>query len=268
MLACRDVNAGNRAMTQILSVSPNADVSVHHLQLSSFASVRSFVQEVMEREEKVDVLINNAGTMAETRRVTEDNHEETIQVNYLSPVLLTMLLLDFMSSTSTNPRIIFVSSLAHGYPKELFLKDMDWKYFPKYHAFDVYSHSKLALMLFVRELSKRADSRNIRVYAADPGISITGISRHVIPNGRFVSFLKSMAKPFVRTVHQAADSVLAVVMFEKYGHDPDVYYFADGKEMPCSRVAQNDDKAAELWYLTKDMLDLPAMDLLPITSNV
>lgn len=268
ILTCRDMPAGHRAMNQILSVSQNADLSVHHLDLSSFSSVRSFVHEIIDQEEKIDVLINNAAMIAKGRRVTEDEHEETIQVNYFSPVMLTMMLLDFMSSTSTDARIIFVSSLGHAFAKEIFLKDMDWKYFPTFRPLSVYYHSKLSVMLFVRELSKRADTRNVRVYAADPGFSSTGISRNLFPDTKVVNVLKSAGKPFVRTMSQAAASILSVLLFEKYGHDPDVYYFADGKAIPCSRVAQNDDKAAELWYLTKDLLDLPAMDLLPITSNV
>lgn len=268
ILAVRDVDAGSRAMTEILESAPHADIDVYHLDLTSFESVRTFAEEVMQNEEKIDLLINNAATMCERRKVTEDQHEEQIQVNYYSPVMLTMLLLDFMSRTSTDARVIFVSSMAHGFAKELFLKDMDWKYFPKYNPFAVYAHSKLALMLFTRELSRRADTRNVRIYAADPGISMTGISRHVLPEESFWSKVKFLIKPFHRTVQQAAESILSVVLIEKYGHNPDVYYFADGKEIACSRVAQNDDKAAELWFFTKDALQLPAMDLLPITSNV
>jgi retinol dehydrogenase-13 len=268
IMAVRDVDAGSRVMTQILESAPNADIDVYHLDLTSFESVRTFAEEVMQNEEKIDVLINNAATMCDRRKVTEDQHEETIQVNFYSPVMLTMLLLDFMSRTSNDARVIFVSSMAHGFAKELFLKDMEWKYFPKYNPFAVYAHSKLALMLFVRELSRRADVRNVRCYAADPGISLTGISRHVLPEESFWSKFKFLIKPFHRTTEHAAQSILSVVLMEKYGHNPDVYYFTDGKEIPCSRVAQNDDKAAELWFYTKDALQLPAMDLLPITSNV
>lgn len=268
ILACRDVRAGNREASHILSFAPNADLTVYPLDLASFDSVRSFARDVMEKEDRVDVLINNAATLSASRRVTEDGHEETIQVNYLSPVMLTMMLMDHMSTTSPDARIIFVSSLGHAYAREIFLNDLDWKYFPEYRPFTVYYHSKLALMLFVRELSKRADCRNIRVYAADPGICLSGISRHVFPEESFVSKFKFMAKAFLRTPKQAADSILATVMLEKYSHDPDVYYYCDGKERPCSRMAQNDEKAAELWYLTQDLLQLPAMHLLPITSNV
>lgn len=269
ILACRDVKAGQRLVNHILASSnQSASLDVYEVDLRSFESVQDFAQALMEREEKVDVLINNAAVMTEKRKVTEDGHEETMQVNYLSAVMLTILLLDFMTSRSPDPRILFVSSMWHGFAKELFLTDMDWKYFPSFKPNHVYAHSKLALMLFVRELSKRADSRGVRVYAVDPGISLTGITRHVAPDDKMTGKALKLLKPFTRTQKESADSILAVLLFEKYGHTPDVYYFADGKERRCSRAAQNDDKAAELWYLTRELLQLPAMDFLPITSNV
>lgn len=268
ILACRDVSAGDRAAGNIISSSPNADLAVYPLDLASFDSVRFFAQQIMEMEERIDVLINNAATMCATRRLTEDGHEETMQVNYFAPVLLTMSLLDHMCRTSSDPRIIFVSSIGHAFARELFLKDMDWKYFPKYRPLAVYNHSKLALMLFVRELSKRADARNVRVYAADPGMCVTNITRNLLTLQNLYSKFKLLVKPFLRTAGEGAQSILSVIMMEKYGHNPDVYYFADGKERPCSRLAQNDDKAAELWILTQEILQLPAMHLLPITSNV
>ena len=267
LLACRNRKAGEEAERQILTMNHNADLTIYQLDLSSFASVRSFAETIMESEEKVDLLIHNAATMSDFRIETEDSHELTIQVNFLSPVMLTMLLFDYMTKCSADPRIIFVSSLFHGFSKDLFLKDMEWKYFPSFHPHQVFAHSKLALMLFVRELSHRADSRNVRVYAVDTGIPLKSVTKH-FSGSLYGKIVIKTLQPFTRTEEEAAESIFSVVLMEKYCHNSDVYYFRDGKEVPVSRIAQNDEKAFELWNYVRDILDLPAMDMLPITSNV
>ena len=90
------------------------EIIIKNLDLSSFESVKKFTNEIIEEEERIDALINNAGIITKDKKlITKDGNEETIQVNYLSHVLLTLNLMDKMIQTSDDPRIIFVSSLAH-----------------------------------------------------------------------------------------------------------------------------------------------------------
>ena len=256
VMGCRDVAAGQAAIDDIKMRQPNAQMAVYQLDLGSFASVHSFAGAVMQNEPKLDVLLNNAAIVTPERTITGDGHEMTIQVNYYSPVLLTLLLAPFLQKTSSDPRIVTVGALGHSYVKDVHYQDMN-TIAPQFAPFNVYLHSKLALMMFVRELAIRSSAnKGARVYCVDPGVSPTELAGK--RDGSLTSRVSfGLLSTIGRPVQEAADSILKVILKEKDGYDPRVYYFLDGCPKALSKTAKDDDKTAKLWDLTAEVV--PAM---------
>lgn len=150
ILACRDITKGLKAAAEIIESTGNENVEVKKLDLASFKSIKAFAEEVLMEEEKIDILINNAGYLGPYAK-TEDDLETTLQVNYLGPFLLTHLLLDKIKASSSS-RIINVSSVQHRYGKINF-DDLQGE--KKYSRFTAYNQSKLALVMFTRLLAEK-----------------------------------------------------------------------------------------------------------------
>ncbi|OBG59641.1 MULTISPECIES: oxidoreductase [unclassified Mycobacterium] len=161
VLAVRDTEKGKAAADRM-----RGDVDVRHLDLQDLGSVRRFADEMTA----VDVLVNNAGIMATKHAVTADGFEGQIGTNHLGHFALTNLLLPKLTD-----RVVTVSSLMHhfGYVS---LKDLNWRSRP-YSAWLAYSQSKLANLLFTKELQRRLESVGspLRALAAHPGWSHTNL---------------------------------------------------------------------------------------------
>ena len=154
-MACRDEQRATDAAKDIIAKTGSDKVLVRIVDLSSFESVRAFAKLINETEERLDILVNNAG-LGGNYRLTEDGYESVFQVNYLSHFLLTLLLLDKMKKSAPS-RIVNVSSQAHeGRNAELQLEDFKLSE-EKFDAFQRYAQSKLAQVVFTKELSRRLE---------------------------------------------------------------------------------------------------------------
>ncbi|XP_059504385.1 retinol dehydrogenase 13-like isoform X5 [Stegostoma tigrinum] len=152
IMACRDMEKCETAAREIRGETLNHDVYAKHLNLASLKSIREFAKQINEEEENVNVLINNAGVMRCPHWKTEDGFEMQLGVNHLGHFLLTNLLLEKLKN-SGNGRIINVSSLAHKVGQVDF-NDLNWEN-KKYDTKAAYCQSKLANILFTRELVKK-----------------------------------------------------------------------------------------------------------------
>jgi NAD(P)-dependent dehydrogenase (short-subunit alcohol dehydrogenase family) len=161
ILAVRNTAKGDEAAAGIAG-----DVEVRRLDLQDLASVRAFADGV----DGVDVLINNAGIMAVPYAQTVDGFESQIGTNHLGHFALTNLLLPKVTD-----RVVTVSSMMHllGW---INLNDLNWKSRP-YLAWPAYGQSKLANLLFTKELQRRLDASGsrVRALAAHPGYSATNL---------------------------------------------------------------------------------------------
>jgi len=159
--ACRNVDKGND-----VAAAMTGDVEVRKLDLQDLASVREFADGV----ERLDVLINNAGIMAVPYAQTKDGFESQVGTNHLGHFALTNLLLP-----KVGERVVTVSSMMHLLGK-ISLKDLNWKSRP-YSAWLAYGQSKLANLLFTKELQRRLDAAGspLKSYASHPGYSATNL---------------------------------------------------------------------------------------------
>jgi len=169
-LAVRDEDRGNAAAERIRDEAPGATVDVRILDLGSLASIRSFAT---GSDEPLDILVNNAGVMAPPRRETADDFELQIGTNHLGHFALTGLLLDRLKEAGS-PRVVTVSSGAHRMGRMDFDDLMGER---SYDAYRRYGQSKLANLLFMLELQRRADAAglNLRSMASHPGYAATNL---------------------------------------------------------------------------------------------
>src|SRR4051794_28777655 len=164
IVAVRNVEKGRAA-----AAGMRGEVDVRTLDLQDLSSVRAFASRV----DGVDVLVNNAGIMAVPYAQTVDGFESQIGTNHLGHFALTNLLLPKVTD-----RVVTVSSMMHLLGK-VSLKDLNWKSRP-YSAWLAYGQSKLANLLFTKELQRRLDAAGsaVKSLAAHPGYSATNLQSH------------------------------------------------------------------------------------------
>ena len=176
-LACRSESRGESALRRIKSDSPSATVELAQLDLGDLGSVDRFVQQVCATQDKLDLLINNAGVMATPYRTTASGFEAQFGTNHLGHFALTGRLMSLLIK-STASRIVNVSSLAHR-GESIDLQAIQFTR-ESYNRWRAYGRSKLANLLFTYELHRRferAGIGHISSLAAHPGVSKTNIAQ-------------------------------------------------------------------------------------------
>lgn len=172
VMACRDAGRAEAARKDIVNTSGSDKVRVMILDLTSFKSIRAFADVFSAQFDHLDVLINNAGVIPVKKAMTEDGFEMQFGVNHLGHFLLTGLLLPSLKAAD-HARIINVSSMIHR------MGNIDFSSFTgtrRYGFMKAYSQSKLANVLFTRELARRLAADNISAYCLHPGAVATNIA--------------------------------------------------------------------------------------------
>lgn len=185
VLACRSIDRGEAAVARIRNEQPSAMVQVVELDLSSLASVHRFAEEALNAGESIDLLVNNAGVMAlPKRQLSPDGFELQLATNYLGHFALTGLLLPLLLAAAA-PRVVSLSSNAHK-RGSLDLDDLQLE--RSYSPWKAYQQSKLAMLVYARELQRRSDAHGGKLVsvAAHPGLSSTSINRELAGPARFV----------------------------------------------------------------------------------
>jgi NAD(P)-dependent dehydrogenase (short-subunit alcohol dehydrogenase family) len=252
-ITARDPQRGAAAAGQIRQRSGSDEVELVRLDLASLDSVRACAEEVTARFDRLDVLIDNAGAIIGERRNTADGFELTIGANHLGPFLLTNLLVPLLVDSAPS-RVVVVSSLAHR-RGVLDLDDLMWERRP-YVGLDAYAASKLANLLFSRELARRLDGTGVTASALHPGTIRSGFGRDDTP-GKVLGALMPIARPFfvdaergaATTVFCAADPSLDGVTGR---------YFSRRREARTSVAARDDVLARRLWDASADLVGLAA----------
>ena len=171
IMACRNLEKGELARQQILALNPPAEPELWPLDLASLESVRAFAQRYHAASETLDLLINNAGLMAIPEGRTQEGFEMQFGVNHLGHFALSAQLWSALSRTPGS-RIVQLSSLAHKFGRIRF-EDIHWNL--KYSKWGAYGMSKLANLMFIRELSRRIQKSEHQVLAvaSHPGYAST-----------------------------------------------------------------------------------------------
>ncbi|MFW6363793.1 MAG: SDR family oxidoreductase [Spirochaeta sp.] len=247
VMMCRSEPRGRAAMQDILKQQPDAAISLMIGDLSSLQDVRRFCAEFTDRFSKLHVLVNNAGVITPKRRESRDGYELQFAVNHLGHFLLTNLLLDTLKR-SEDVRIINISSGAHKIGRIHF---DDINLTGKYRVWDSYAQSKLANLLFTRELAHRVEDSGVMVYAVHPGAvaSQMGVNRETGFGAGIMRFLKL----FFRSPEDAARTVLHLALVPEAERPSGSYWYRMKPVQPASR-ALDPAAAQRLWTLSEEML--------------
>jgi NAD(P)-dependent dehydrogenase (short-subunit alcohol dehydrogenase family) len=205
LLGCRNAAKGAAALSKLLAEVPTASAEVVSLDVASLASIREFAASFAARGVKLDLLINNAGVMAlPTRELTADGFERQFGTNHLGHFALTGLLIPQLLAAPA-PRVVTVASLAHRNGKIVFDNLQSEK---KYVPWDAYNASKLANILFARELQRRATAAGTPLLSipVHPGVSVTNI----IDNGPGATGLKVVVLKLLAPVLMQPDTAGAL----------------------------------------------------------
>ena len=167
----RDKARVEQAILEIKSAlkNPSLELESSVFDLSSFASVKSGVSDLLKRFSHIDVLLNNAGTYQTQRLESKDGFELTMAVNHLGPTLLTWMLKPLLEKSS-QPRVIFVASIAHNRGR---IDSHDYNFDASFSAYPAYAASKLANVIAARQLAQAWKTSGINVYSLHPGVITT-----------------------------------------------------------------------------------------------
>ncbi|CAH0725166.1 unnamed protein product, partial [Brenthis ino] len=241
IIACRSVRRAEEAVKKIIEITGNKDVEYRHLDLESFSSVRQFCENILKTEQRVDVLINNAGAGGLGNYKTEDGNHIGIQVNYFGTFLITNLLLPLLKSSAPS-RIINLSSMIHKYAKMDFENLNMEKYWSDYL---VYANSKLYINLMTIELSRRLRGTNVTVNAVHPGIAATNIFRNIKPKIIFNLVSKIIRFLFLSNWEAAQTTIYLAVSPEL--QKVSGRYYSNCREQKPSKLSQDLEIAGKLW---------------------
>ncbi|KAH8325136.1 hypothetical protein KR074_002946, partial [Drosophila pseudoananassae] len=239
-MACRNMEKANQAREEIVSATNNPNIFVRKLDLSSMDSIRQFAEGFKKERDSLNVLINNAGVMGLPKTLTKDGFEMQLGVNHMGHFLLTHLLLDVLKKTAPS-RIVNVSSALHE-RGTINVDDLNSE--KSYSRFGAYNQSKLANVLFTRELARRLEGTGVTVNALHPGAVDTDLV------DSWPSAMKFLTKPaiwmFFKTPKSGAQTSLYAAL------DPELEnvtgkYFSDCKPKDVSSAAKDEKTAKFLW---------------------
>ena len=199
IMLCRSEVRGREAMERLNS-SGKRDLDLILCDLGDYSSIRSFAERVHERYPRIDILVNNAGFISLDRQFTKEGLERQFGINHIGHFLLTMKLIDLMGEGS---RIVNVASGAHKTGKIHF---DDINLTKGFNVFTAYSQSKLANVLFTRELALRLRPRGITVNCCHPGAVATNIGIDRITG--FGKTITGLLKPFFLTPAEGARTAI------------------------------------------------------------
>jgi NAD(P)-dependent dehydrogenase (short-subunit alcohol dehydrogenase family) len=216
----------------------------HIADFADLGAVRALAATLQAKYPRIDVLANNAGgvSSARSRQVTIDGHERTFQVNYLAPFLLTNLLLDRL--TESEATVISTSSVGHRLAR-IDLADLDSE--KRYKGVDAYNKTKLAQILFTRELDRRYRSRGLASAAFSPGLAVlTNFAQQPgDTNGRIAQ--SALLHRMASRPETGADTLVFLAQGTVGTDFPSGEYFAKRKATRASKQAYDAGLAAQLW---------------------
>jgi NAD(P)-dependent dehydrogenase (short-subunit alcohol dehydrogenase family) len=261
LLGCRDPGRGEAARSAVAALATGPAPELVPLDLADLASVRDAAATVAGAVDRLDVLVNNAGVMAVPLRRTADGFELQFATNHLGHFALTGLLLPVLLRTA-GPRVVTVSSNGHRMGRNDW-SDPNWER-RRYLKWLAYGQSKLANLLFTRELARRAlkEGSSLVAVAAHPGNSATNLlpASTDASGRRLVGQMMNWSNRLIAQSDAAgalpqlyAATMPDVVPGEYFG--PDRFFQLRGHPTRVgSSTAARDDRAAQrLWELSEDL---------------
>jgi len=234
----RSRERGEAAMARLREIR-DVGHRIHYADLSTVAELKRVAGKVAAEERRIDVLINNAGALFGSRQVTEDGLEKTFATNHVGYFVFTLGLLDSLKTA----RIVNTASDAHRGAK---LDFNDLQSERGYSGFPVYKKSKLANILFTRELAKRVKGPTAN--SLHPGFVAT---RFGDESGGMISWITRVAKAIIAISPEKGAETIVYLASSPDVADTTGKYFYQCKESTPTAEAQDDASAKRLWEETE-----------------
>jgi NAD(P)-dependent dehydrogenase (short-subunit alcohol dehydrogenase family) len=250
VITARNAEKGADALAEIQRRSGKDAIEVMALDLADFASIRAFASELQERHDRLDVLVNNAGGILSERLETAQHYEMTFGVNHLGHFLLTDLLLDRLRA-SAPARVINVSSFGHRFAYSG-LDFADLQSERRYWSMDAYGKSKLANILFTRELAKRLVGTGVTANALHPGVVRTGFGGTDDMSG-IEHLTVAIGSPFYISAERGSRTTVYLASSPEVADRTGGYYVRSREHRP-SRAARDPEAAKRLWEASEQLV--------------
>ena len=242
VFTARDKARADDTMAALRGANPNADHAVHMADLSTLAEMKR-VGSILAQEPQIDVLVNNAGALFNKRQETADGLEMTFALNHMGYFVITNILLNKLKPGA---RIVTVASNAHRGAK---LKFDDLQSTRGYVGFPVYSKSKLANILFNRELARRAP-QGVTANALHPGFVATRFGDN---SGGLMRTVLKVAKPIgAISPEEGARTIIYLASSPEVAGVTGEYFFECKPTTPTAE-ARNDADARRLWEMSEEI---------------
>ena len=241
IMLCRNEKRGQEAYEKLIT-RPERKIELMLCDLEDFSSINSFVEAIKEKYEKIDILVNNAGFISLDRQITKEGFEKQFGINHLGHFLLTTKLIDMMHERA---RIVNVASGAHKVGN-IHFEDINLE--KGYNVIKAYSQSKLANVLFTRELANRLKDRKITVNCCHPGAVATNIG--IDRNTGFGKTITSLLKPFFQTPAEGARTAIFLATDDSVENISGEYFYKC-KIAPSSKKSKNMELAKRLYELSE-----------------
>ncbi|MGB0347231.1 MAG: SDR family oxidoreductase [Balneolaceae bacterium] len=256
VMVCRNEDKAIAAKKAIQQETPSAGIDIILCDFSIQDEIRKAASEILEKYDKIDVLINNHGFIVDKFVETVDGLESTFAVNHIGYFLLTYLLLPTIKN-SGKARIVSVSSDAHRSgkfdPNNLQSKD-------NYNSWQAYSDSKLFNILFTIELADRLKDTEVTANCLHPGVVRTKFGNGMNP---IFALLWKIGSPFMKSHKDGAETSIYLATSEEVA-EVNGAYFADSKVKTPRKQALDPEAARELWSISEELCGLsnkPAIDI-------
>jgi NAD(P)-dependent dehydrogenase (short-subunit alcohol dehydrogenase family) len=239
VLVARDQSRAERILERLRAVGPQVAHQAHIADLSGLAATKQVGEKIAAQEPRIDVLINNAGNVYARRALTADGLECTFALNHMAYFVLTHALRERLLAASP-ARIVNTASGAHR-RNSLDFDDLQME--RGYRALTAYGRSKLANILFTRELARRLAGTGVTANCLHPGFVATGLGQR---DAGFFGAMMRVAMVLAGKPERGAKTIVHLAA------SPDVAsatggYYIDCREAQPSRAAQDDAAARRLW---------------------
>ncbi|TMD05544.1 MAG: SDR family oxidoreductase [Chloroflexi bacterium] len=245
----RDSSKTAQKVAEVRAQSGSAIVDSLLCDVASQAQVHALADSFRATYDRLDVLVNNAGTVFARRTLTEDHLEATFAVNYLSVFLLTNLLLDRLIG-SAPARVVNVASNGH-YGGTMDFNDLGFE--RGYQIMRAYSRSKLAEVLFTRELARRLEGTGVTVNCVHPGAVATSIWDRAPVYARPIF---ALAKRIAMISPEAGAATIVYLASSPEVVGKTGLYFEKNHPKAPSRLALDDALATRLWDESAKLVEL------------
>jgi retinol dehydrogenase-12 len=248
----RTRDLGEKVIEDVRALGTPVKADLFVADLSSMNDIRRIAAEYRTKHDRLDVLVNNAGAINMDRETTIDGYERTFATNHLGYFLLTNELLDLLEKSAPS-RVVNVASSAHragwmDFEDPMFERRM-------YNGWPAYGQSKLANILFTRELAKRLKDKGVTVNALHPGAIGSQFGRN--NKGFFGWIMRNVAQPFLATEETGARTSVYLASSPEVEGKTGLYW-SGYRETTPSRRALNDEAAARLWKLSEELVEKTA----------